>query len=105
MLWLTVCGAGLATYATRASFIVVARKFVMPARVQHAFRFLPAAILSALVCSQVFLLQGTTLSSNGPRLLTASFAALIAWRTKSALWTIGGGMGTLWLLQWLTSVI
>ncbi len=105
MLWLTMCGAGLATYATRASFIALARKFVMPARVQYAFRFLPAAILSALVCSQLFLLQGTTLSSNGPRLLAASFAALVAWHTKSALWTIGVGMGTLWLLQWLTSVI
>lgn len=52
-----------------------------------------------------FLLLGTTLSSNGPRLLAASLAALVAWRTRSALWTIGVGMGTLWLLQWLTSVI
>jgi branched-subunit amino acid transport protein len=40
--------------------------------------FLPVAILSALVFSQVFLLQGTTLSSNGLRLLAASFAALVA---------------------------
>ena len=95
MLWLTMCGAGLATYATRASFIALARKFVMPARVQHAFRFLPVAILSALVCSQVFLLQGTTLSSNGPRLLAASLAALVAWRTRSSLSAISVGMGTL----------
>lgn len=103
MLCLTMCGAGLATFATRASFIVLASKLVLPAQVQHAFRFLPAAILSALVCSQVFLLQGTTLSSNGPRLLAASFAALVAWRTRSALWTISTGMGILWLLQWLIS--
>jgi branched-subunit amino acid transport protein len=54
MLWLIMCGAELATYATRASFIVLARKLVIPARLQHAFRFLPVAILSALVFSQVF---------------------------------------------------
>ena len=28
-------------------------------------------------------------------------AILVAWRTKSALWTIGIGMGSFWLLTWL----
>ncbi len=104
MLWLTMFGAGLATYAMRASFIVFARKLAIPARVQHALRFLPVAVLSAIVFPQLFLLQGTTLSSSGPRLLAAALAAIVAWRTRSALWTIIAGMGTLWLLQLLTSI-
>jgi branched-subunit amino acid transport protein len=33
------------------------------------------------------------------RLLAGLVAVLIAWRTRSVLFTLGGGMATLWALQ------
>jgi branched-subunit amino acid transport protein len=103
MLWLLMVGVGLATYATRASCIVLADKLVIPAPVQRALRLVPAAILSALVSSQLFQVDRSLLVSSAPRLVAALVASLIAWRTRNVLWTIGAGMLTLWGCQLLTS--
>ncbi len=101
MFWLTIVGTALTTYALRASCIVVAGKRTIPPALQPALRLLPAAILSALVFPQLFRLQGSLLSGSVSHLLAALLAALVAWRTRSALWTISVGMGSLWLLQGL----
>jgi branched-subunit amino acid transport protein len=103
MVWLLIVGVGLATYATRASCIVLAGKLTIPVPVQQALRLVPPAILSALVCSQLGRAEGGLLVSSAPRLVAALVAALVAWRTKSVLWTISVGMLTLWGCQWLTS--
>jgi branched-subunit amino acid transport protein len=103
MLWLLVVGVGLATYATRASCIVLADKLTIPAQVQQALRLLPAAILSALVCSQLFRVDSGLVVSSAPRLVAALVASLVAWRTRNVLWTITVGMVTLWACQMLSS--
>jgi branched-subunit amino acid transport protein len=104
MLWLLIVGVGLATYATRASSIVLAGKLVIPAPVQQALRLVPAAILSALVYSQLFRADSGLVMSSAPRLVAALVAALVSWRTRNVLWTIGVGMLTLWVCQLLTSL-
>ncbi len=103
MLWLLTVGVGLATYATRASCIVLADKLTIPAPVQQAQRLVPAAMLSALVCSQLFRVDSGLLVSSAPRLVAALVAAMVAWRTRNVLWTISMGMVTLWGCQLLTS--
>ena len=103
MLWLLIVGIGLATYATRACCIVLAGRLTIPAPVQQALQLVPAAILSALVCSQLFRVDSGLLISSAPRLVAALVAALMAWRTRSVLWTISVGMVTLWGCQLLTS--
>ncbi len=104
MLWLLMVGVGLATYATRASCIVLADKLTIPIQVQQALRLVPAAMLSALVCSQLFQMDSGLLVSSAPRLVAAVVAALVAWRTRNMLWTIGVGMVTLWACQMLSSL-
>ena len=104
MLWLLTVGVGLATYATRASCIVLVGKLTIPAPVQQALRLVPAAILSALICSQLFRVDSGLLVSSAPRLIAALVAVLVAWRTKHVLWTINVGLATLWGGQLLTSL-
>jgi branched-subunit amino acid transport protein len=103
MLWLLIVGVGLATYATRASCLVFAGRLVIPAPVQRGLHLVPAAILTALVCTQLFRADGGLLVSSAPRLVAALVAALVAWRTQKALWTIGGGMLTFWACHLLLS--
>ena len=99
-LWLTIAGAGAVTFALRLSFIALLGRIEIPLVFGRALRFVPAAVLTAVVVPLLFYENGSLEASSGnERLLAGLVAALIAWRTRSVLFTLGGGMATLWALQ------
>ena len=99
-LWLTIVGAGAGTFALRLSFIALLGRVEMPLFLRRVLRFLPAAVLTAFVIPLLFYENGTLQVFLGnERLLSGLVAVLIAWRTKSILFTLGGGMIVLWALQ------
>ena len=100
MLWLTIVGTGAGALALRLSFIALLGHMEMPGLLERALRFVPAAALTALVIPFLFYENGALQVSLGnERLLAGLVAALIAWRTRSVLFTLGAGMATLWTLQ------
>ncbi len=105
-LWLTIIGAGLLTYAIRLSFIVLLGRMSVPEVVRRGLRFVPAAVLSAIIFSEVLLKDKQLyLSFNNTRLFAGLIAALVAWRTRNILLTIVVGMLALWALQAITTSI
>jgi branched-subunit amino acid transport protein len=99
-LWLTIVGAGAGTFVLRLSFIALLGRVEMPPFFRRVLRFVPAAVLTAFVIPLLFYENGALQVSLGnERLLAGLIAALIAWRTRSVLLTLGGGMATLWILQ------
>ena len=99
-LWLTIVGAGAVTFALRLSFIVLLGRVETPLFLGRALRFVPAAVLTAVVIPLLFYENGALeVSLSNERLVAGVAAALIAWRTRSVLITLGGGMATLWALQ------
>src|SRR5438445_5722363 len=92
-LWLTLLRIGVLTYAIRLSFILLLGKMVMPSFLMRALRFVPVAVLSAIILPALFL-DGSrlNLSLGNARLLAGVLAAVVAWRTKSALLTIVVGI-------------
>jgi branched-subunit amino acid transport protein len=57
-------------------------------------------VLTAILIPLVFYEDGTlNVTLGNERLLAGLVAALIAWRTRSLLITLGGGMAALWTLQ------
>lgn len=99
-LWLTIIVIGLLTYAIRLSFILFFSRIDIPALLQRALRFVPMAVLSAIVFPALFLPKGTlALSYSNARLIAGIVAVIIAWRTKNVLVTLVVGMGTLYLVQ------
>ena len=100
--WLLIIGIGLATYATRLSFVTFFGKRAMPALILRMLRFVPMAVLSAIIWPQLFLVNNTLdLALANPRWLAGIVAGAIAWLTRNILLTIVVGMLTLWVLQWL----
>ena len=99
-LWLTILGAGAVTFALRLSFIALLGRMRITPPLGRALRFVPAAVLTAVVIPPLFYVNGALeVSPGNERLLAGLVAALIAWRTRSVLLTLGGGMATLWILQ------
>ena len=105
-LWLMIIGIGIITYAIRLSFIVFFSKREMPPRLLSILRFVPLAVLSAIIFPQLFLVNNVlTLSLQNPRWIAGGFAAIVAWRTRNVLLTILLGMGALWALQWVLALV
>jgi branched-subunit amino acid transport protein len=99
-LWLILIGAGVVTYATRLSFILLLERVEIPLRVRRALRFVPPAVLSAIIFPELLLRDdGLDVSLGNVRLMAGVLAALVAWRTKNILLSIAVGMGALWVLQ------
>lgn len=96
-----ILGAAVVTYALRLSFVLLLGRVTLPEIVVRALRFVPAAVLSALVLPAL-VYRGTTLalSPSNPRLLAGLIAAVVAWRTNNILLTISVGMASLWLITW-----
>ena len=101
-LWLLVIGMGLITVALRLVLIVSAGRLELPPLLRQALKYVPQAVLSAIIFPEVMRPQGVLdLSVGNARLIAAVVAALVAWRTKNVLLTIAAGMIVLWLLQWI----
>ena len=99
-LWLIVIGMGVVTYATRLSAVVLLERVGLPQVVQRALRFVPPAVLSAIILPALVIRDGQLdVSPGNDRLVAGVLAALVAWRTKNILVTIAVGMAALWLLQ------
>ena len=98
-LWLTILGMGIITFTLRFSFIALLGRISLPPLLIRALRFVPAAVLSALVAPAVFY-DGGALEPLSTKVLAGFLATLVAWRTKNILLTTLAGMGSLWLLNW-----
>jgi branched-subunit amino acid transport protein len=101
-LWWIIIGMGLITFALRLSLLAVAGRLAIPRIVEKGLRFAPAAVLSAIVFTEVLQPDGRLdVSPGNPRLVAGIVALIIAYRTKNVLLTIAGGMLILWIMQWL----
>ena len=101
--WAVIVIVGVLNFLSRLSFIAVFARVEMPPPVGRALRFVPAAMLTAIVVpAVVFVTPGALVFSyTNPKLVAALAAAFIAWATRSAVATMATGMAALWLAQWL----
>lgn len=107
-LWGIVAAAGAGTYLIRLSFLAVFERVdTVPPRLRRALRYVPAAVLAALVVPEVVFAGGGTggLALAPFRMLAGTIAALVAWRTGSVLWTIVSGMVALVVLEALVGLV
>jgi branched-subunit amino acid transport protein len=97
-LWAIIVLVGALNYASRLSFIAVFSRRSIPPLLARALRFVPAAMLTALIVPLVVMPSGA-IGPLGPRVPAALVAAIVAFRTRSTLATLVAGMLALWILQ------
>ena len=101
-IWFPMLALGLLTFATRLSFILLFVRWQPPEIVRRGLRYVPVSVLTAIFLPELLLVNGElTFAAANPRLIAGLFAILVAWRTKSALWTIAVGMAVFWLLLYI----
>jgi branched-subunit amino acid transport protein len=99
-LWIIILGGMLVTFGQRLSFICLLPVSSLPAPVRRSLRFIPPAILSAIVIPELASPGGTlNISLGNERLIAGTIAAIVAWRTRSTWLTIGVGLVAIWLIS------
>ena len=96
--WMAIALIALGTFGLRFAFFAFAGRVALPARLTRALRFVPAAILSAIILPALMVTPGGGINTDptDPRLLAGLAAGLIAWKTRNMLATICLGMLLLW---------
>ncbi|WP_251341550.1 AzlD domain-containing protein [Haloplanus halophilus] len=102
-IWAVVIVVGLLTFVIRYSFIyLLGWVDGMPPRLERALRFVPAAVLAALVApSLVDPGPSVTATLLDPRLLAGVVAGVVAWTTENMFATLAAGMVTFWAITFL----
>ena len=101
-IWAVMVAIGALTFLTRLSFIALAGRWDAPPLFRSALRFVPVAILTAIIVPELVMHTGTLdLAPTNPRLLAGVLAIFVAWRTRNTVLTIVIGMTAFWVLQWI----
>jgi len=100
--WLAIAAVCAATFALRAAFIVFADPHRFPHAFRQALKFVPPAVLAAIVALGLAFSDGRMdLGAHNERLLAGLVAIVGTIFLRSTLAAIAIGMATLWALQWL----
>jgi branched-subunit amino acid transport protein len=97
-IWLMIVIVGALNYLSRLSFIALFARREMPPLLARALKFVPAAMLTALIVPMV--VSPSSLSAAGDtaaKVIAAAIAAVAAWRLRSPLAVIVIGMVALWI--------
>lgn len=99
---LTIILIGIGTFLFRFSFIYLYGRFELPNWIRRAMRYVPPAVLSALIFPAIVIKDEIIwISPQNPRLIAGIIAIIIAWKTKKLLLTIGVGMVLFWLISFI----
>jgi branched-subunit amino acid transport protein len=99
--FLLILGMTLVTFGVRYPVLALVGRLKLPELVLRALRFVPPAVLSAIIFPAVFYPDGDQLrlGLDNPRIIAVVLAGLVSWRSKNLLLTIVVGMVALWVLQ------
>jgi branched-subunit amino acid transport protein len=90
---LLVLDMALVTFGVRYPVLAIVGRVDLPPAVARALRYVPPAVLTAIVAPAVLMPEGDlALGLDNAYLIGALAAGLVAWRARSLLATIGIGM-------------
>jgi len=103
LVWTAVVAITVGTWGFRASFVFLFGYIdEVPPRVDRTLRFIPAAVIAAIIAPQLLVVDGSLAVDPGnERLLAGAAAFVVAWYTEDIFVTIVAGMCALWILVFL----
>jgi branched-subunit amino acid transport protein len=102
-----IAGMALVTFAIRYSMFLIAGRFEFPTQLINALRYVPPAVLTAIIVPAVLIPTGESVnfSYTNAYLVGAVIAFGISWFSQNLLLTIVLGMAAFWGWQWLLGLM
>ncbi len=98
---LIILGMAAVTFLTRFGAVALLKQTGLPTWFERWFKHLPTAVLTALIVPGVILPQGRIdLSLHNHYLLAGIVTAMVAYRCRNAILTMGLGLISILSLRW-----
>ena len=98
MIWIVMILTGFANFAVRFSMFSGIRASTLPDWAERYLRYVPTAVLSAIIAAALFLDEAGEIQMWNTTVLAGVIAAIIAIFTRSVIFTIITGLGVLWII-------
>jgi branched-subunit amino acid transport protein len=97
-----VAGMMVVTFGVRYPVLALVSKITLPPALLDALKFIPPAVLTAIIVPAVLMPQGVLdLGIDNAYLFAAVIAGFVAWRSKNLLLTIVLGMAVFLGWRWV----
>jgi len=98
--WVVIFALAAGTFLLRSLPLWLHGRTPAPRWLERLLRHVPAAALTALVVPASLYTKTSGVYELAPaRIVAASVALFVAWRTRNVLWTLVAGMVALWVAQ------
>ncbi|MGG7645166.1 AzlD domain-containing protein [Rhodovulum sp. YNF3179] len=101
-IWTIILLLGLGTWLLRFSFIGLIGDRKLPGWVLRHLRYTPVAVMPGLIAPLILWPRATGGQPDAARLAAAAAALAIGLWTRNVVASVFGGMGVLYLVQYLT---
>jgi branched-subunit amino acid transport protein len=103
--WLLILGMTIVTVLPRYGVLALLGRVELPQPVFRALKFVPPAVLSAIILPELLLKDDKLYIALGNSYLVAGiFSGIVAWRTRNLLLTIVLGMAAMLIYRALMGI-
>ena len=99
MTWLSITIAGILTYFTRMTMIVLVRRDLLGEKIKAVLAYVPSAVFPAIIFPAIFINDyGTYIEINDPKIFGALVAIIVGYFSKNVIATIFSGLLSYWII-------
>tara|TARA_Y100000385_G_scaffold32559_1_gene30582 strand:+ start:85 stop:402 length:318 start_codon:yes stop_codon:yes gene_type:complete len=99
MTWFTIIIAGILTYFTRMTMIVLVDRDMLGKRIKDVLEYVPSAVFPAIIFPAIFINDyGSFVEMNDPKIFGAIVAVIVGYFSKNIIATIISGLISYWFL-------
>ena len=102
MTWLSIIIAGILTYFTRMTMIVLVDRNMLGEKIKAVLAYVPSAVFPAIIFPAIFINDyGSYIEMNDPKIFGAIVAIIVGYFSKNVIATIFSGLISYWLIIFL----
>ena len=99
MTWLSITIAGILTYFTRMTMIVLVRRDLLGEKIKAVLAYVPSAVFPAIIFPAIFINDyGTYIEMNDPKIFGALVAIIVGYFSNNVIATIFSGLLSYWII-------
>ena len=99
MTWLSIIIAGILTYLTRMTMIVLVRRDLLGEKIKAVLAYVPSAVFPAIIFPAIFINDyGAYIEMNDPKIFGALVAIIVGYFSRNVIATIFSGLLSYWII-------
>ena len=99
MTWLSITIAGILTYFTRMTMIVLVRRDLLGEKIKAVLAYVPSAVVPEIIFPAIFINDyGAYIEMNDPKIFGALVAIIVGYFSRNVIATIFSGLLSYWII-------